>query len=101
MRQTDTGIELSIRLTPKAAHDRVDGLRQLDDGRVCIAARVRAVPEDGKANAALERLIAGWLDVPKGAVSIISGQTSRMKVLRIEGDSEALGAAVARLTGKS
>lgn len=53
-------------------------------------ARVRAIPEDGAANNALERLIAGWLDVPKTSVRLISGGKSRVKSLAIDGNIAAL-----------
>jgi uncharacterized protein YggU (UPF0235/DUF167 family) len=54
-----------------------------------LKARVRAAPEDGKANAALIALIAKTLSVAKSNVSVVRGATSRMKVLEIEGVREA------------
>ena len=56
-----------------------------------LKARVRAVPEDGKANKALVELIAKRFGVPKSAVSFISGETARKKILRIDGNPEDLG----------
>jgi uncharacterized protein (TIGR00251 family) len=47
--------------------------------------RLAAPPVDGKANAALLACLARLLDVPKNAVSLKSGQTSRQKVVRVEG----------------
>ena len=49
-------------------------------------ARVRVVPEDGAANAALEKLAAEWLGIPKSSVSLISGAKSRVKSLSVSGD---------------
>jgi uncharacterized protein YggU (UPF0235/DUF167 family) len=46
---------------------------------------VRAAPIEGKANAALEALVAKALGVGKGRVSIARGDTSRVKTLEIEG----------------
>lgn len=51
-----------------------------------LAARVRAVPEKGLANRALEKLIARWLDVPASSVKVTTGETSRIKTVSITGD---------------
>lgn len=98
VRRLDDGIELSVRLTPKAAGDRVDGFRQIDSGVEVLAARVRAVPEGGKANAALEQLVAAWLGIAKSDVRIVSGHTARLKRMRLSGDPGDLARRVARLT---
>lgn len=74
-----------LRLTPKGGKDAVDGIETLSDGRRVIKARVRAAPENGKANAALIDLVAGLLKAPKSAVSIRSGETARIKHLFIAG----------------
>lgn len=83
-----------FRLTPKSSKDAIDGLETTADGRA-FKARVRAVPEDGAANAALEKLVAGWLEVPKSAVRLVSGAKSRVKTLAVEGDQAALAALLA------
>lgn len=75
-----------MRLTPKAAHDAIDGRATLADGSMVVKIRVRAVPEDGKANAALIRLLAETLGLPRSAVSLRSGATARTKVLAITGN---------------
>ena len=59
--------------------------------------RVRAAPENGKANAAVRRLVAGYFDVPTGAVRVISGLASREKTLSLSGAAEALAHGLARL----
>ena len=74
-----------FRLTPKSSKDAVDGLETTAEGPA-FKARVRAVPEDGAANAALEKLVAGWLDVPKSSVHLVSGAKSRVKSCAVEGD---------------
>lgn len=78
-----------FRLTPKASKDAVGGLVDTTDG-VAFQARVRALPEDGAANKALEELVARWLGVPKCSVSLVTGGKSRLKSLRIDGDLMAL-----------
>lgn len=82
-RAIDDGIELAVRLTPKAARDAVEGVKISADGKAHLAARVRAVPEDGKANKALELLVAKSLGVPKSAVSVVAGHTSRLKTVLV------------------
>ncbi|MGB8819138.1 MAG: DUF167 family protein [Rhizobiaceae bacterium] len=77
---------LFIRLTPKGGRDAFDGTETGAEGKSHVKARVSAVPEDGKANAALLALIAKKAGVAKSAVSLVSGQTSRLKQVAIEGD---------------
>jgi uncharacterized protein YggU (UPF0235/DUF167 family) len=85
-RLRDDGIDLFVRLTPKSATDAIDGIEATPDGRSHLKARVRAVPEKGAANAALERLVAKTLGVPASTVSVAGGQTARLKTVRIAGD---------------
>ncbi|TGP22136.1 MULTISPECIES: DUF167 family protein [unclassified Mesorhizobium] len=98
-RPRDDGIDLYVRLTPKAALDRIDGVETTADGRSHLKARVRAVPEKGAANAALERLVAKALGVPGSAVSVVGGGTSRLKTVRVLGDAGALVKRVEALSG--
>ena len=97
------GIDLSVRLTPRSSADAIDGLGVQADGAVHLAARVRAVPDKGAANAALERVLADWLGLPKSTIAIVGGSTSRLKTVRLSGDpselAEAFSKAVA-LSGK-
>jgi uncharacterized protein YggU (UPF0235/DUF167 family) len=86
------GIDLFIRLTPRSSSDAIDGPREAADGSVHLAARVRAVPEKGAANAALERLLAERLELPRRSVSVVAGGTSRLKTVRLTGDTAALSA---------
>ncbi len=82
-------VSLTVRLTPKADRDAIGGLIQMADGRTVLAARVRAVPENGKANKALAVLIAKRLKLAKSSVTLAGGATSRIKVLRIDDASQA------------
>lgn len=83
-------VKLSVRLTPNASRDAIEGAETGDDGECWLRARVTAVPENGKANKALIQLLAKWLRVPKSSISVISGETARKKILRIEGDPKDL-----------
>lgn len=99
-RETKDGLDIRVRLTPRAAHDRVDGIEALSDGTAVLTARVRAVPEKGSANAALEKLIAAATGRPRSSVSVVAGGTARVKTVRITGEPDALRAARAALTSR-
>jgi len=75
-----------VRLTPKSSLDAVGEIAQTAEG-AALAARVRAVPSQGEANAALERLIANWVGVPVRSVRLTAGSKSRVKSLTIDGNS--------------
>lgn len=93
------GIAIKVRLTPRSQRDSIDGLEKTAEG-LALKARVRAIPEGGAANAALEKLIAGWLGVPKNSVGVIAGAKSRLKTVAVAGNAEALRQQVAeRLAG--
>jgi uncharacterized protein (TIGR00251 family) len=87
-------LRLEVRLTPRASRDALEGEKLLSDGRSVLAARVRAVPEDGRANASLIRLLAEACGVAASKVTLIAGASSRLKTVRIEGDPSKLVAAL-------
>jgi uncharacterized protein (TIGR00251 family) len=76
--------EVEVRVIPRARRDEIGEER---GGRLLI--RLTAPPVDGAANAALCRLVARRAGVPARRVSIVRGQTSRDKVVRVEGLTEA------------
>ncbi len=86
---TDGRITLTLHIQPGAKKTEVAG----QHGEA-LKIRLAAPPVDGKANEALLRFVAETLGLPKSAVSLKSGQTSRRKVLEISG---ATSEAVARL----
>ncbi|MBN9037234.1 MAG: DUF167 domain-containing protein [Rhizobiales bacterium] len=100
-RAASGGIDIAVRLTPKAAADRVDGVETASDGRPHLKARVRAVPEKGAANKALEKLVAAWLGVPASTVAVTAGATARLKTVRVSGNADALVAAIAARLGEA
>jgi uncharacterized protein (TIGR00251 family) len=89
LRAVEAGVMLKVRLTPKSGRDEVAGLEAFGEDAV-LKARVRALPEEGKANQALVRLIAHWLRVPPSSVSVVQGGKSRLKQVLVEGDAAAL-----------
>jgi uncharacterized protein YggU (UPF0235/DUF167 family) len=92
LRSTRDGVLL--RLTPKSARDEVAGV-VLHAGEAVLKARVRAVPEEGRANAALEALVAGWLALPASRVSVVRGGKSRLKQIAVSGDPGELSRLIA------
>jgi uncharacterized protein YggU (UPF0235/DUF167 family) len=90
------GVSLWLRLTPKGGRDALEGVEPLSDGRMVVKARVRAAPEDGRANQALIELVAKALHTPRSSISIASGQTGRVKKLFIAGDPARLIDALAK-----
>lgn len=98
-RIADGRLMVDVRLTPRGGRDALDGTERLADGRGVLKARVRAVPEDGKANAALEALLAASLGVARSAVSVVQGKTARVKTLAVAGDPALLASAAAKLAG--
>lgn len=85
-------VRLTVRLTPGASRDGIEGFATLADGECVLKARVTAIAEAGKANQALMALLAKSLRHPKSAITIISGETARKKILRIDGDPEDVSA---------
>ena len=91
-----------MRLTPSGGADRIDGCARDAAGRTYLKARVRAAPEDGKANAALETLLAKSIGVAKSQVKVARGASARLKSVSIEGVSEAeIAAFLARFMEKA
>ena len=72
-----------MRVTPRAKRSERAGRRE--DG--VLLARIAAPPVEGKANAALCALIAEALGVPKSRVSVVRGEGSREKTVRVDGVS--------------
>jgi uncharacterized protein YggU (UPF0235/DUF167 family) len=76
---------LAVRLTPRGGADRIDGWGEDAQGRPLLKVRVSAPPVEGEANAALEKLLAKALRLPKSAVAVAAGQTARVKQVQIDG----------------
>lgn len=81
-----------MRLTPRAASDAIDGIKTLSDGKTVLAARVRAVPEKGAANKALEKLLAKRFSISAGSVTVTAGHTARLKTVSLTGPADRLEA---------
>lgn len=75
--------KINVKLTPKASSDRIGDIRPGVDGGAVLSVYVTAVPEDGKANEAMIRLLAAHFDVAPSSVVIVRGHTSRHKIIEI------------------
>jgi uncharacterized protein YggU (UPF0235/DUF167 family) len=73
-----SGTEIAVRVTPKASRNKIT----VQDGS--IRAYVTTVPENGKANTAVQKLVAKSMGIPKSRLTLIRGQTSRDKVFRVD-----------------
>jgi uncharacterized protein len=89
IRRVSEGVALPVRLTPKSSRDEIVGLESFG-GETVLKAKVRALPEGGRANEALELLVARWLKVPPSFVSVAKGGKSRLKQVLVEGDADTL-----------
>ena len=76
----DGRITLTLHIQPGAKKTECAGLHG-----EALKIRLAAPPVDGKANEALLRYVAERLSLPKSAVTLKSGQTSRHKVLELSG----------------
>ena len=97
-RTSSGGISVALRVTPRGGRDDIDGIEMLADGRSVVKVRVRAVADGGEANRAVAELLAKALGVPKASVRLLSGATSRLKQVAVDGDPVELGEAVRALT---
>jgi uncharacterized protein (TIGR00251 family) len=80
MRATDS-FEFEVHVRPGSARAAIGGQH---DGRLVV--RVTEPARDGRANDGVQRSVADAFDVPRSAVAIVGGPSSRRKRVRIEGD---------------
>ncbi|CAM3258608.1 DUF167 family protein [Asticcacaulis taihuensis] len=81
-------MRLFVRLTPKSSVERIDGWDQDEKGRRFLKVRVRAAPIEGRANEALIAFLAKSLKLPKSRLSLVVGDTARLKQIEIDGLDE-------------
>ena len=93
-RGVEAGLEIAVRVTARAS--RSEWTVGTADH---LAARLAAPPVEGAANAALIVLVADSFDVPKRAVTLVSGERSRLKRILIAGNPLTLAQRAASLYG--
>ena len=84
------GLRVRLKVTPRAGRNRVEGLAPEADGGMALKVSVTAAPEDGKANAAVIKLLAAEWDVPKSTIEVVLGAAERRKLVQLAGDPAAL-----------
>jgi uncharacterized protein (TIGR00251 family) len=90
----DDGIRIAVRVTPRGGRDALTAGTSEH-----FAVRLSAPPVDGAANAALIPLVAKHFGVPKRAVTIVAGETARLKRLHVAGDPQMLARLAQALYG--
>lgn len=81
------GVRLTVRLSPRASRNRIEGIAVGVDGKPALKIRLMAPPVDGAANGALIAFLADSLGLRKGDIVILSGETSRLKHLHLSGNA--------------
>ena len=88
--KTPDGVRAEIRLTPKASANKIAGVASRNDGTAQLRVSVTAVPEKGKANKALLKLLSKSWGVGMRSLSLISGAKDRNKAVLIAGEPDAV-----------
>lgn len=78
--ESSGSVTFSVRVVPRSSRNQIVGV---ENGALKI--KLTAPPVEGAANAALIEFIASWLGVRKSAVSIVSGDKARNKIVRARG----------------
>jgi uncharacterized protein (TIGR00251 family) len=81
--RTATGVRVTIRVQPRASKSEIAGLHG-----DALKVRLTAPPVDGAANEALIKFLAGTFGVPVRAITILTGASSRTKVVQMDGVTE-------------
>lgn len=74
---------IGVRVTPRSAKPGIGEWKLDPGGRSHLEVRVAASPTDGAANDEVIRLLAKALGLPKSSLSIVSGQTARLKRIEV------------------
>lgn len=99
LREMGSATEIRVKVTPRAGRDEIAGIVAGAEGTAWLAVRLRSAPTDGRANAALLRLMAETLTVPASKIAVVAGAAARWKRLRIESDPGEVASRLARLLG--
>jgi uncharacterized protein (TIGR00251 family) len=91
IRETANGVEIDVRVIPRARRSELAGIR--DTALLC---RLAAPPVEGAANAALVELLSHHLRLPRESIRIVRGARARSKRVAVAGIAPA---AAARLLG--
>lgn len=78
--QAADGVRVALRVTPRAGSNAIGEVRN-----GLLQVKVTAAPEDGRANAAVLKLLSKTWRVPVSSIEILSGESSREKLLLLRG----------------
>ena len=84
------GLRLTLRVTPKASRNAIAGPADTANGGRVLKVTVTSVPENGKANEAVIKLLSKAWKLPKTSLTVVAGATDRNKILHVAGDPAAL-----------
>ncbi len=84
------GLRLTVRTSPNTSRDAISRVIADSAGRPLLAVRVAAPAVEGAANAAVVAFLAKQLEVRRSDITIVSGETARIKRLAIRGDGPAI-----------
>lgn len=82
--KTTNGIKLFVRLSPNARQEKISAIDNAAEGGYVLKAAVTAIPEKGKANTALIKLLSKKFKIAKSNFEIISGDTNKNKTVLIK-----------------
>ncbi len=74
---------LRIKVIPNSNTNEIKEIMTDDSGEETIKIKIKAVPEKGKANAELIKFLSKELEIKKSNISILSGKTDRIKLIKI------------------
>lgn len=85
LRRLGDALAIAVRVTPKGGASRIDGLGEDAEGRSFLRVRVKEVPEKGKANAAVVKLLAKEWGLAPSTLEIAADETGRLKTVVVRG----------------
>lgn len=85
MPPNDDRARIAVRVTPRAGRDAIDGWSLDAAGQRVLRVRVAAAPVDGDANESVLRLLSNALGVRRTSLRIVSGASSRTKLVEVSG----------------
>lgn len=96
---TSEGVRIAVRLQPAAGANCIDGIDETAGGERRLRVRVTAAPAQGKANAALIKLLAKTWRVAPSSIEVVGGAKDRNKLLLVRGEPDAVHAQIAGRIG--
>jgi uncharacterized protein (TIGR00251 family) len=83
LRSVPGGVRFAVRVQPRSSKNQISG-----EVEGCLKIKLTAPPVEGEANQALIKFLASWLQVPRQDIVIVRGDTSRHKLVEINGVDE-------------